>query len=282
MDRKLKIISLPRQMMHIPISWARSEGWNPGLEDAFSFYAADAEGFLAGYLDDEIVASISAVKYDKSFGFIGFYIVDPKYRGMGFGRQIWNAALSRLQGRVIGLDGVVDQQDFYRRAGFTLAHAKIRYRGIAKACHNSISESIIPSGDLSSLLLDYDAGHFGFERKEFLDAWVHQAGAISNIYQTDTGIQAWGVIRKCHEGYKIGPLFADTYELAEGLFRSLISSIPSGEVFYLDIPAPNSNAQKLVQNHKMEAVFETARMYHGKDPELPLDKIFGITTFELG
>jgi hypothetical protein len=32
----------------------------------------------------------------------------------------------------------------------------------------------------------------------------------------------------------------------------------------------------------LDAVFETARMYKGKPPSLPLAQIFGITTFELG
>jgi hypothetical protein len=32
----------------------------------------------------------------------------------------------------------------------------------------------------------------------------------------------------------------------------------------------------------MAPVFETARMYRGAAPELPLGNIFGITTFELG
>ena len=32
----------------------------------------------------------------------------------------------------------------------------------------------------------------------------------------------------------------------------------------------------------MSPVFETARMYKGKTPALPLVRMFGITTFELG
>jgi hypothetical protein len=32
----------------------------------------------------------------------------------------------------------------------------------------------------------------------------------------------------------------------------------------------------------MTPMFETARMYRGRAPDLPLDRIFGITTFELG
>jgi hypothetical protein len=32
----------------------------------------------------------------------------------------------------------------------------------------------------------------------------------------------------------------------------------------------------------MSKVFETGRIYHGTPPELPLDNIYGITSFELG
>ena len=32
------------------LDWATSEGWNPGLEDAAAFYAADPEGFFQGRL----------------------------------------------------------------------------------------------------------------------------------------------------------------------------------------------------------------------------------------
>jgi hypothetical protein len=38
----------------------------------------------------------------------------------------------------------------------------------------------------------------------------------------------------------------------------------------------------LARGAGMTPVFETARMYRGGDPGLPLDRVFGITSFELG
>jgi hypothetical protein len=32
----------------------------------------------------------------------------------------------------------------------------------------------------------------------------------------------------------------------------------------------------------MKRVFETARMYTGPDPRIELNKVFGVTSFELG
>jgi hypothetical protein len=90
------------------------------------------------------------------------------------------------------------------------------------------------------------------------------------------------MIRPCRSGYKIGPLNAENAELADTLFQALTSRVPAGEAVYLDVPEPNKAAVELAQRHSMELSFETARMYTGAFPELPLHKIFGVTSFELG
>jgi hypothetical protein len=41
-------------------------------------------------------------------------------------------------------------------------------------------------------------------------------------------------------------------------------------------------ARALFERYGLKPVFETARMYRGPVPVLPLDRIYGITTFELG
>ena len=39
---------------------------------------------------------------------------------------------------------------------------------------------------------------------------------------------------------------------------------------------------ELVDRLDMNLVFETARMYLGPKPALPLDRLYGVTSFELG
>jgi hypothetical protein len=97
----------------------------------------------------------------------------------------------------------------------------------------------------------------------------------------DGAVRGYGVLRRCRTGFKIGPLFAETAESAEALFRSLAAEA-GGEPVFLDIPEPNSAARALAARHGLAPVFETARMYRGSVPQLPLSRIYGITTFELG
>ncbi len=99
------IRTMTKQDIKTAIDWAAAEGWNPGLHDAESFYAADPSGFLIGEIDGEPVSTLSAVKYGNSFGFMGFYIVKPTYRGKGYGIQLWNAGIKYPppEGVVLGL-----------------------------------------------------------------------------------------------------------------------------------------------------------------------------------
>ena len=73
LDYQISVMSLAE--VSIALDWANAEGWNPGLNDAHTFYAADPSGFLIGKLDGQPIATISAVKYGLTFGFIGLYIV---------------------------------------------------------------------------------------------------------------------------------------------------------------------------------------------------------------
>src|SRR5690606_25417489 len=100
---------MDRTELQVGIDWAAAEGWNPGLHDAVCFHAADPEGFLVGLLGDEPVGMVSAVRYGTHFGFVGLYIVRPRYRGKGFGSALWQAGMRRLERCSIGLDGVVAQ-----------------------------------------------------------------------------------------------------------------------------------------------------------------------------
>jgi GNAT superfamily N-acetyltransferase len=283
------IRSMTRSEVDIAIDWAAQEGWNPGLHDADCYYAADPNGFLVGLLDDTPIAAISVIRYGETFGFLGFYIVHPEYRGQGYGIQIWNAGLNYLADRNIGLDGVVDQQDNYRRSGFTLAYRNIRFDGIGGAISEASpaaevgTEAVV---NLTRLPLDvleaYDRPFFPDDRGRFIRTWVQQPDCHA-LGILDAGVLAgYGVIRPCRNGYKIGPLFADSEALAESLFVALKARVGPADTVYLDTPEVNPAAVAMAQRYGMTVSFETARMYTGDAPDLPLERIFGVTSFELG
>jgi hypothetical protein len=131
-------------------------------------------------------------------------------------------------------------------------------------------------------VLRYDADFFPDERATFLSSWIAQRGSSALGVVRGGSLAGYGVLRPCRAGFKVGPLFADDAELAEGLLRALVAHVPSGSRVQLDIPAVNPAALELVAAHDMAPVFETARMYTGTAPALAIDRLYGVTTFELG
>jgi len=279
--------SMHRDELDTALQWAASEGWNPGLQDAHCFHAADPQGFLVGLLDDVPIASISVVRYGPAYGFLGLYIVVPEHRGKGYGWALWQAGLEHLGQRAVGLDGVVAQQDNYRRSGFELMHRNIRYTTLNPTRHDLAGAAEHPDlVDLRGLAMtrvqDYDRPFFPAGRDAFLQAWIHASGHHALGMVRDGRLVAYGVIRPCLSGYKIGPLFADQREQAQILLQALMMRVPVGSPVFLDVPETNADAVALARSYGMEPMFETARMYKGA-PALPdMQRTFGITTFELG
>jgi Acetyltransferase (GNAT) domain len=68
---------------------------------------------------------------------------------------------------------------------------------------------------------------------------------------------------------------------AEVVLSALLASVGNGEI-YLDVPSVNHDAVRLAQDLGLTPVFETARMYAGAIPPLQMERVFGVTTLELG
>lgn len=235
-----------------------------------------------GFLDGQPIACISAVSYGSAFGFLGFYITKKEFRNQGYGIQVWNKAIQYLKTQNIGLDGVVEQQENYKKSGFKLAYNNARYQFNSRKF--KINDPKIKSALEVSFdeLNQYDNQFFPVDRKTFLRSWIKQPESVALVKVENNKIQGYGMIRKCRAGYKIGPLFADNYLIAADLFKLLVSSVIENEPVFLDIPEISQNAVKLVNQYQMQKVFATARMYTKEFPQLPIERIFGITTFEVG
>jgi GNAT superfamily N-acetyltransferase len=275
--------TMHRHEVPLAIDWAAQEGWNPGLHDAACFHAADPGGFLIAEVGGQPAGCVSAVSYAGRFGFIGLYIVAPAWRGQGIGLRLWNAAMARLSGHVIGLDGVPAQQANYRRSGFMPAWNNARMSGVAGPNPAGASPRIIRLADVDfATLCRKDRSVFPAPRDAFLRAWSTMPDSTGLAWLDNGELRGWGVVRQCRHGHKIGPLVADTPAIASALFGALGDALPAGDAVFLDVPMPNRNAIALAEANGMRCVFDTARMYTDPAPECKLETVYGITTFELG
>src|SRR5262249_40756905 len=161
--------------------------------------------------------------------------------------RIWNAAMAHAGTRIVGLDGVVAQQGNYKKSGFTLAYANIRYGGTVEGV--VAPAGVVPLAEIPfATLQSDDATVFPAPRTAFLRAWIDTPGHVGRALIREGKLAAWGVIRPCRDGFKIGPLVADNRAAAEDMFAALASIAGVDEIF-LDVPSINRHAVALAQAH---------------------------------
>lgn len=262
------------------VAWAAAEGWKPGVGDMECYLACDPEGFLGGFIEDELVACISGVRYPGGFGFVGFYIVRPDYRGQGLGMGIWREAMARLEGCNAGLDGVLAQEANYAKSGFRRSHGNRRYEFTGRPLSE---QGLVNAREVSFEALNaFDRRHFPGDRPVFLRAWLAQPGRTALAVVRDDVMLGYGVIRSADVGWRIGPLFAETADIAERLLAGLRGAAPENASIYMDVPTNNPAALELAERESTNIVFETARMYTGANPVIHDAGVFGVTSLELG
>lgn len=254
------------------LGWAADEGWNPGIDDAPAFYATDPNGFLGAFVDDEMVAGISAVGYGEGFGFIGLYIARRDCRGQGHGKAVWDAAMERLDGRVIGLDAVPEQRANYITMGFMPAYETVRLSGrlIGSAA------DILPAA-FSPELLAFDRRGFPAERSAFLERWI--APPRTAILSGADSISGYAVRRACRADPKVGPLFAEDAHAALALLAVLGTSAGTMQI---DVPLAQAGFIAALERAGWARSFATTRMYRGGTFGVAPPTVFGITSLELG
>jgi len=285
-----RIRSMTRVEVDELVDWAAREGWNPGIHDADSYWATDPEAFIAAELDGELIGGGAITSYDGEFGFMGLFIVRPEFRGRGLGDTLWRARRARLLGRLrpgatIGLDGVFTMQEYYATGGFVFSHRNLRFRAEVPEAPASASETdediVTLTGVPPDELLDYDRTCFPAARPGFLSRWISQPDSLALGYRRNGKLSGYGVVRRCREGCKLGPLFADDTGAAQALYTQLGGFAAGGPIF-LDAPENNPAAMDFVRSHQMTEVFGCARMYLGPAPDIAHERVFGVTTLELG
>jgi len=285
-------------------AWAAKEGWNPGLCDLDVAWALEPEAFLALRLHGEFIGVGTIFVHPPDYGFMGLFIVDPAHRGHGLGTKLWTYRRDLLMervghGGVIGMDGVFAMVPFYERGGFELAYRDLRMEGTA---HGLVDPDVVDlhvggpdvgradaseagTDDLACVdlarMVACDRSTFPVDRTGFLGLWLTRQGVHTVGIIEDSNIVAFATARPSQVGYKLGPVVADNPGLARRVVGTLLDRI-DGHPVQWDMPEPNLAALSMASDHGLHESFGCARMYLGGVPDIDIDRLFGVTSFEFG
>ena len=264
--------------------WAVGEGWNPGISDIKIARAYDPEAFIALRRGNEFLGGGSIFSYESTCGFMGLFIMRKDLRQQGLGNVLWQHRRDRLlrrltEGAPVGMDGVLHMVPYYSRGGFEYLYEDVRFQGIALGTE---SQHCRPMNEHDfDAILALDITCFPCDRGRFLKLWLAAPGVKTAVLRNGTGLQAFGALRPAEEGYKFGPVLAQSAAAAEEVISHLMTEV-SGEQVQLDVPEINNAAMAIANSFDLADVFRCAKMVLGKQPELHTDRVFGLTSFEFG
>ncbi len=296
MASPLKILPLTPEDIACVTQWARVEGFAPGVGDVAIFRHTDRQGLWVGWIDEKPVGCIAGVRYNSFYGFIGLFLVVPEYRGNGYGVELWRHALEHLADLpCIGLEAAIERVDDYSCWGFKPSSSTTRWQwkesdeylantlGIQNE-HNGLQlleGSSIPSRAVQT----YDAKREPSPRPHFISDWLHHpAGKVLALTDNKGNCHGFGRIRPCllpeGEGWRIGPLLADSPQLAELLLSHLMDRHQGSILF--DSPGANPSVKPIMKRLGFTVVSETLRMYRGQQPPISMNEVYGLACLELG
>lgn len=195
----------------------------------------------------EIVVGVgSGISYGR-LGFVGNMIVDVEQRRRGIGAAILRAVIEFLEGRGttrMELYATAEGRPLYARHGFELTgpSAMVRVpRGIAR---DNDSITLVEAGPSAGAdLVSYDAPRFGGDRSAVLRRTLNDPDRPLIVARQDAEIVGYGWVRP--DGERIGPLVADTPEIAAAIIGEAFERMPRADELTLNLPAGNRSGAVL-------------------------------------
>lgn len=245
-----QIRELKEQELSLLFHYSSKEGWdNESLHTQALFHQHPHDFFIA-YEQKNLIGFVIALKNSSAFGFISNLLILQEFRNCGFGRKLFNHALSHLKGLQIGLDSVIGQEAFYERAGFESYFLVSSYK---------FNKGSVTLPTMSIAVSDFSK-EYSLENK---DASMQEliCNKATNYKAIRHKENSFALSFSYAQGYKIHLESEDINE-ALTLFFALVNEHNEGTLIYLQASPLSPLLEALVQLLKMDVHAQHKRMYN--------------------
>ena len=217
-------------------------GWNQLTSDWEILLGQSSGGSYVAWYKGQKAGTVTTIQYEEKFSWIGMVLVDPKFRRMGIGTQLLQAAIdfARPQGPVL-LDATPKGRELYK----TMDFEEVCYLERLEAQNLSISgvREIIEVKKLNKQLLDkcitYDAEKFGARRGNLLRELHQSAPEYGFSAFRDGKVAGFCLGRHGSQFEQIGPIVADDCSITTALFENAIGQV-RGKPVIMDVMCSQS------------------------------------------
>jgi ribosomal protein S18 acetylase RimI-like enzyme len=267
------------------LSLCRAAGWNQTAADWELFLRLSPKGCRVGVDENgDVKGTVTTVRYQDHFSWIGMVLVDPDYRRQGIGIQLLREALQILEREeTIKLDATPNGREVYRQLDFVDEYRISRMQLKSSASMALPLSSAVPLTQRHiAAVLAFDRDVFGADRKAVLDSLLNRGPQYCFFREGNNGIGGYCFGRNGHQFAHIGPVISTDLDTARALVVAALDAAKGASVV-LDALHHTPQWIEWLMSIGFEEQRPLMRMYRGTNayPGTP-EKQFAILGPEFG
>lgn len=270
------------------LSLCRAAGWNQLARDWEIFLHLSKNDCRLATIEDTIVGTVTTLRYQHFFSWIGMVLVHPANRGQGIGMQLLHEALHILRNEeTIKLDATPAGREIYLKLNFVDEYELTRIKTVVSA-ERLINPTVLNStarvmreNDVLRLP-ELDRKIFGADRLELLEWQFEGAPQYAFLVEEKNNLRGFCMGREGYHFTHIGPVIAQDTGVAKSLIAAALGNC-IGRPVILDVLSFNKEWLEWLKALGFTEQRPLTRMYRGSNrfPGIP-EKQFAILGPEFG
>ena len=247
-------------------------GWNQTLDDWRRLMAMEPDGCFVAEWDGARAGTATTTVYGMELAWIGMVLVHPDYRRRGIGQALLGRCIEHLHARgvrCIKLDATPLGKPVYDGLGFKAEWTLTRWEGAISDPRRPGLDSSLRNwrGADARLVHSLDIAAFGVSRHRLLEVLAPQSRCALVAEQMPGGIAGYGLMRNGSRALYLGPIAAESSEIALRLLDALMGrcGATGAKKIYWDIPDTNAAMVAWARQSGFTAQRTLTRMYLGEN-----------------
>ena len=206
------------------LALCRSAGWNQTAEDWKLFLRLSPDRCRVA-VDDEgqVRGTVTTVRYDDRFSWIGMVLVDPDYQRQGIGIQLLRESLQILSDEdTVKLDATPAGRHIYVQLDFVDEYRISRMEAAQPVPEKPSSDVRLILPDDLPALFEFDCAVFGAHREDVLKSVLGSNPALGWLSEDANGINGYCFGRSGFEFTHIGTVVANDAHVARDVVSAAI------------------------------------------------------------
>ncbi len=254
------------------LTLSRAAGWNQLRRDWEMFWHLNPAGSCAAFEDEQLVGTVTTVRYEDRFGWIGMMLVDPQRRRQGIGTQLMRQAMEVLRDvETIKLDATPVGREVYLKLGFADEYLLHRLQTVvlSDGLMDSSARLLTPNDWPAIHALDRDV--FGADRQAVLEWAQADVPEYAWVVEGASGIRGYCLGRHGQNFEHLGPVVAEDLATAQQLVSACLRA-HVGKSFVLDAASHDVawlqwlNSIGFVEQRPLTRMYRGSNRYAG-EPE---------------